>query len=82
MGEDTIEAARRRRAGEVVAFEVPAGGSRASWPADAPAPPPVPSWREEHPAPANGTPPPFASASFRDFMLYERHAVDAARDGA
>lgn len=41
-------------------------------------PAPIPSWGPDAPASGEGALP-FQPASFRDFMLYERHAIDAAR---
>lgn len=80
MTPSIIQAVRRRKTGDTTVFEVRENEAWRAW-GDESAPPlglpPVPAWRDA--AAASDARLPFAPIAFRDFMLYEQHAVDASR---
>jgi 2-keto-4-pentenoate hydratase/2-oxohepta-3-ene-1,7-dioic acid hydratase in catechol pathway len=82
MTEPRVQAVRRRRTGAAIVTEVRRSDTWTSWPADMPPPlglPVSPAWRDEASAEHGDALLPFAPVSFRDFMLYEQHVVDASR---
>lgn len=94
MTDREIQAVRRRRVGSTIMTEVRRGQTPAAsedsenredwedWPGDQSPPlglPAVPAWRDDDAARRGEGVLPFAPISFRDFMLYEQHVVDASR---
>jgi len=82
IDETQVQAMRRRHTDGATVVEVQSGGVWQRWTSDQ-LPlglPPVPEWRD---AAVGGVATdarlPFAPASFRDFMLYEQHVIDASR---
>ena len=82
IDETQVQAMRRRHANGATVVEVRSDAGWQQWsndqlPLGLPA---VPQWRD---AAADGQPAdallPFAPVSFRDFMLYEQHVIDASR---